>query len=260
MKSNDLDGFRPEFFVESLPHDLLRIGFSASGGLFRCRSRVVTVRVGENWAISVRAQASLVFPASFLVMLDVRRLDGELESATDSLTFEVGTLVPAGGEPLDAVDVCDLEPEMTAALQRAFFEAHGWPIGQRIDGDAEMEKTLPHFLRRKPAKPTTAGVGRNWRGLLPGKRTAVAAALLVGAGLVGYGLMAPKTPQDPLQAASGSDYAEMRERIRKEIVAAANSKNSAYGGLEGQNVTIATLKAMGLDPGKANTGCLVGVK
>ena len=47
---------------------------------------------------------------------------------------------------------------------------------------------------------------------------------------------------------------QVRERVKQ-----ANG-GANLGTMDGESVAIGTMKAMGLEPGKASAGCLVGVK
>lgn len=91
------------------------------------------------------------------------------------------------------------------------------------------------------------------------KRSVVASILLFGVGLIILGLIPARNDSLKL-AIQGSDYEVIQAKVKKEITAAANRDQPSIGGLQGQAIAIETMKAMGLDPGKANAGCLVGVK
>jgi hypothetical protein len=82
--------------------------------------------------------------------------------------------------------------------------------------------------------------------------------VLAGIVFIGYGILHKK--DESFAAVQGGDYSDLQEKVRKQIELAAKSGSPAIDSLQGQNVAIATMKAMGLDPGKANAGCLVGVK
>jgi len=64
---------------------------------------------------------------------------------------------------------------------------------------------------------------------------------------------------DPIQAATGAPDAALSERVRQQIEQAVRTPTDAPAGFIGSNVTRATMEAMGLKPGKANAGCLVGI-
>lgn len=65
---------------------------------------------------------------------------------------------------------------------------------------------------------------------------------------------------EPMGIALGDDYSDVSARVKAQVNAAARSGQPAVNTLAGQNVALETMRAMGLDPGKANAGCLVGVK
>jgi len=83
-------------------------------------------------------------------------------------------------------------------------------------------------------------------------------AVIAGVAFIGYGIL--HKPAESFEAAQGGDYSDLQEKIRKQIELAAKTGSPAIDSLQGQNVAIETMKAMGLDPGKANAGCLVGVR
>lgn len=96
---------------------------------------------------------------------------------------------------------------------------------------------------------------------LPSFNKVAAVATFVGAVILCYGLLLGNKPQTVAQN-EPNDFASLQEQIRQRIRAASPKEGgeSAFNSLQGQNIAVETLKQMGLDPGKANTGCLVGVK
>lgn len=93
------------------------------------------------------------------------------------------------------------------------------------------------------------------------KRNAMIATLLVAGSMVAYGALRPKAPEDAFRdALAQGNYADLQQKIREQVAAAGNDGDPSAFNLQGANVAIETMKAMGLDPGKANAGCLVGVK
>jgi hypothetical protein len=59
-------------------------------------------------------------------------------------------------------------------------------------------------------------------------------------------------------ATAGATNNALEAKIRNQIDQAVKNPGSVQG-FQGENVALATMKAMGLNPGKANAGCLVGV-
>jgi len=121
--------------------------------------------------------------------------------------------------------------------------------GQAPGGSGEPLGTEMHVP--VPAAQKRTG----WRRFLTVKRVALASVLLVGGGLVTVGLRANQAPT-PFAATNG---AEMDARVQAAISSSLRQPSNGDGLLQGQSVNLQTMRAMGLDPGKANTGCLVGV-
>lgn len=113
-------------------------------------------------------------------------------------------------------------------------------------------------------KKNAANTGtKRWR-RFGAQRLAIAATVVVALGFIGYGtLQAFSTPKDPFQdAMSRNDFSKLRSDIAQQMAKVAEQGDASVAfALQGKNnVTVDTLKAMGLDPGKANAGCLVGTK
>ncbi|MBR8427277.1 hypothetical protein [Burkholderia cenocepacia] len=143
--------------------------------------------------------------------------------------------------------------------QSAVFDAIGKLHDQRVAGGlqyvvgAHAAGTSPQLGGQ--LRPDAAAA-RRW--MSPGRLT-FAAAMLVALAMAGYGIYAKtRPPEDPIASALMSPDAQ--KRVNAMISGALKQPPEGGGILQGQSVTLDTLKAMGLDPGKANTGCLVGVR
>jgi len=102
------------------------------------------------------------------------------------------------------------------------------------------------------------------RGRFLSKKRVVIATVLVALALIAMGgYQTFVRPKDPLQQTLGSeDYSNLTAQIRQQMKQATSgdSGGNAFALKAQNNVSIDTLKAMGFDPGKANSGCLVGTK
>lgn len=197
--------------------------------------------------------------------LDVLSVD--VDSLPDSMPQELVVVAMRNDDRSTAAELArvtvgsdipeDFEADLRDAVQQAFFDA----MRDMTIGAAEVTEVAA----TAPGAASVAAVPGKKRGT---GRYALMAAVLLGAGLVGYGAYAsffhPTAPVTAAAAMSGTqDYSGLQAKIQKEIMAAAMSPTPAVNGVNGQkmdNVAIETMKAMGLDPGKANAGCLVGVK
>lgn len=156
-------------------------------------------------------------------------------------------------------------------FQAALGDAFETAIFEAMRQQAQIESmhsaaSLPNALPAVRAdRPTLDGSGssaampsspkRGWRRFLTVKRVLLASVLMVGAGFAVVGLRANQAPA-PFAAANGAD---MDARVQAAISASLRQPSNGEGLLQGQSVNLQTMRAMGLDPGKANTGCLVGV-
>lgn len=90
----------------------------------------------------------------------------------------------------------------------------------------------------------------------PGKIAFGAVVCTAALAMVGYGMF--HKPADQTLSMAGDP--NLTARIQQQIAAAVQNGDPSQGLLQGNSVTMSTMRAMGLDPGKANTGCLVGVR
>jgi len=127
--------------------------------------------------------------------------------------------------------------------------------------------------------PLSAGAGFTPTGVVPGfqpfsgkfsfkrfatKRWLVGGVVTLGLALVVFGAVRPKPADAPIDiqaALQSGDVAGLQKAIQDQVnLAGATAKPSAFSLNQGSNVALETMRQMGLDPGKANAGCLVGVK
>lgn len=89
----------------------------------------------------------------------------------------------------------------------------------------------------------------------------LATIVALGACTVAYGYVSKPAEQAAFAGLSygKEDQERLQEKIRKQVMSA-TADGSTLPGLDGQSVAQGTMRAMGLDPGKASAGCLVGVK
>ena len=258
MKTNPLVpdlSFFPLFYIDETQSRRFRIAFSApSSGNLRARGKYADVSLPENGVIEASVHAAEMEQdgsvRDFKVWINATGISGQIE---------VGVLTFIGSEVLTGAAIADVEAVLDEKVQQAFFAAL---TGRLPEAPAAEERTTT----RSAAVPAThAQPVSGWRRWLPRrmnwKLVAVGMISFVAVGLISYGAINSfSTPKDPIQQALDSeDYKGLQDRIRQQI-AANNSGNGEYGALQGQNIAIGTMKAMGLDPGKANSGCLVGVK
>ncbi|KVV07456.1 hypothetical protein [Burkholderia ubonensis] len=190
--------------------------------------------------------------------IDVFVVGGESRACVGRVHLDQSNLPEDSRERLrgDVIDALD------AAYQSAVFDAIGklheqeiskWQAGTQAVVGSVGGVSLSHADGRDSAG--SPGL-RRW--LSPG-RVVFASVMLVAAAMAGYGIYAKtRPPEDPIASALMGPDAQKRMNA---MISSALKQPSGDGGiLQGQSVTLDTLKAMGLDPGKANTGCLVGVK
>ena len=213
----------------------LRVAIGVRSDDVRIRGALTQAFWGPGDSLSVRVQ---------------RQSDVELHVFLDSSSQ--GTSVSLG-DVLCERALSDAEAtQIERSLQDAFFDA----LKVTVFGVERAEKqAVPadSLVRGQPAE--VDGETPPARARVPffkSHRIALGAVALVGVGLIGYGFLHhQKSQQDISQA----DFQDIQAQIRSQV----DSKQSP-GGLQGQNVAIQAMREMGLNPGKANTGCLVGVK
>lgn len=242
--------FFPQFFIDETQPRRFRIAFSApSTSNLLVRGKYADVSMAENGSVDVSVSGH--GPGCFKVCVNA-----------NSTTFEIG-MVTCRDLDVPAEDRADfenkLEDMLTNEVQQAFFAALAGqqrpevPAARPVRAAARLVET---------DTPRQGECSRWWRWVprRMSRKGISAAVALLAVGLIVYGaIQGFSKPKDPIQQALNSDnYKELQDRIRQQI--AANNGSGEFGPLQGQNIAIDTMKAMGLDPGKANSGCLVGVK
>lgn len=254
MKTNPLVpdlSFLPLFYIDETQSRRFRIAFSApSSSNLRVRGKYADVSLPENGVIEASVHAAEMEQdgsvRDFKVWINATGISGQIE---------VGVLTFIGSEVLTGAAIADVEAILDDKVQQAFFAA----LTGRAAPAAE-ERTTTRAAAVPAAQPVSG-----WRRWLPRrmnwKLVAVGMISFVAVGLISYGAINSfLTPKDSIQQALDSeDYKGLQDRIRQQI-ATNNSGNGEFGALQGQNIAIETMKSMGLEPGKANSGCLVGVK
>lgn len=241
--------FVPRFFVNASQAGRLRVAFNApSSSALDVRGRYADMPVAENGAsaeVTVESAEEQSWPCHmFFVMLSVKHGQELLQFNLGEVSY---TERPKALLTQDDIDA--MEDEMSKIAQHAFFEA--------LNPNSSYEPLrLTASEVKKIGQP---GQGRRrW-----GRKIGAGAVALIGLGLIAFGTLRNHGTEEPgpnpaQQVLSSGDYKELQDKIRAQV--AANNGNGEFGSLQGQNIAIDTMRAMGLDPGKANSGCLVGVK
>ncbi|CAE6794586.1 hypothetical protein R70006_05011 [Paraburkholderia domus] len=212
------------------------------------------------------------------VLIEPRKVaDAEVDHLcffiTDGATVaEVATVrIPDAASPLrgspSASDLAELKAAVQEAYQAAIFDAIGKLHEQRLTAAASgivapaaglAIAGMPGVAIAGNGQTLTAPSPDRW--ITPG-RAVFAVVVLIGLCLVAYGaLKKPAQQADPLNPLAASIDPQMTARIQQQIQASLGKPAAGGGILPGQSVTLDTLHAMGLETGKANTGCLVGVR
>lgn len=161
----------------------------------------------------------------------------------------------------DRMPLEKLRTVLNHQVQQEFFRARKSLFQPAPAPAAHITPVQPvETMSITPTPEVKAGRFASFKGLAT-KRNAMIATLLVAGSMVAYGALRPKAPEDAFRdALAQGNYADLQQKIREQVAAAGNGGDPSAFNLQGANVAIETMKAMGLDPGKANAGCLVGVK
>lgn len=235
--------FVPEFFIDETATRSFRVGLVvAASNDFRARVKYADVALPETGVVEtfvVAGERQEGKPLTFVVRLAVSGITAPVD---------IGTLTYVGEFDITDATLGDVVEELTSSVQQAFFSA--------LRGQAPTQAVVVRTATAKRAEPAPK---KSWRDTFLNKKVGIGTGVLAAA-LIGVGVVQYQKSQDPLQRALASDnYKDIQAQIRERI-AAAGKEGGAFSPLQGQNVAIETMKSMGLDPGKANTGCLVGVK
>ncbi|TKC90165.1 hypothetical protein FAZ69_08430 [Trinickia terrae] len=246
----------PQFFIQqkggaegttvrvklSLPHD----------DRFRVRTFIASMKGVEldDLYVDVEVEAA----GEILALLKTRTVDGERR---DAVCGELAALTQvSGGAQEKDLFVARLANELDRAFVDAVFAAGEQPA-MRAAAGAQAFADAP---AAPVVVPAVAG-GRGWRWLVP---ATYKAWLLTGVALCALALIAVGVVRQVRGAGNNADLSlagsnsALEARVRAQIDDAVRNPNGTQG-YNGMNVALATMRAMGLNPGKANAGCLVGV-
>lgn len=198
---------------------------------------------------------------------DDHEIVGFLHSNWGAESVRVNLMTSTFKVPVSDTDLM----EFSAAIELAFFDAINalvitcatvqMSVAQTAVAEGLVVSHSAQISQSTEGNTAKARFGRFFR-----SRNLIVVGLLFGGAVTVYGMVGSRTGSDVgIKAAmAGDGYEDLQAQIRAQIQAAAKSDSpllgGTVGGLGGQNVAIETMKAMGLDPGKANAGCLVGVK
>lgn len=223
-----------------------------TGYTAHCKTPVLAAKAGDSLAVQV---SSIDVESDHLFSVTVG-VDG-----TESDVVELARVTAVGVEPKEfSMDLLD-------SVQHALFTAMR-SLVPTVTATASspvvhQQVRAEHAATADEHHPGLDEPKAVWR-RSPLRAAVLGCVVVVSVGLIGYGLVPPVGDKvgRPISAdAVGTqDYSDMQKRIQTQIRAAANSATPAESAQNMDNVSIATMRAMGLDPGKANAGCLVGVK
>lgn len=217
----------------------------------------------------VAVKARLTLPAdetftvkSFIASVEATNFDDiAVEVADDGDDIAVLLHGGPGGKKARAATITP--HEMDASQKASFLIRLSNAIDEAFGSamfDATVAAQAPTAAAGVTVGSVTVGVPGGAKSGRPSRFAlgVVIAAVFAGVSLMAYGYLRPKTDQTAQSAQSqiGGDSA-MSARIREQIDQAVRNP-SPTGGFNGTNVALETMKAMGLNPGKANAGCLVG--
>jgi hypothetical protein len=161
---------------------------------------------------------------------------------------------PLGRVNMDGQGDQAVVKQLTSALQRLWFRAIT-EVEVQPDAPGNAQPQARESVDDIAEKAVTATAKAKKKSPIPVKAVVGAVLLAAAAGAVAYGQFRPKPEQSP-QAQAVGDPNSIANAIRQQMAASGGTSDTA---LAGQNIAIGTLRAMGLEPGKANTGCLVGI-
>lgn len=204
-----------------------------AGYTVQCKSVAIDCLRDDALSVGVRRAEGSADSTRYVVSIDVA-----------GASHEIATVAVTG----DAQAMAELPDMLQDEMQRELFRVMGGlvpvvaaPVVQAATGAGVVVKSATPALIL-------------WK-------AAVVTLVVLALGIMGYGLTRQKsaTPNDPDQLAQ-ADFSDLQKRIRAEITEAAKSGKPAINNANISNISIETMRAMGLDPGKANAGCLVGVQ
>lgn len=221
----------------------------------------------QSGGVAVKARLTLPADETFTVKSFIASVEA---TSFDDITVQVAddggdiAVLLHGGPGGNTARAATITPhDMDAAKKASFLIRLSNAIDEAF-GSAMFNATVAAQAPIAAAGPTVASVSGDAHGVARSGRPSrfalgvVIAAVFAGVSLMAYGYLRPKTDQTAQSAQSpiAGDSA-MSARIREQIDQAVRNP-SPTAGFNGTNVALETMRAMGLNPGKANAGCLVG--
>lgn len=256
-----MNTFQPELTIHAVDagtERTYRFAFYLPRGdnyVARCKSPSLVARVDDSLAVLVDRVENT---REYSVAVGVER--------DNAVRVELARITVNSDEALQ--DGFDLD--LLDAVQHAVFKAMGSlvpTVAVALSASVMPQDGLARGVDTQGSGGTAGMVpAAGWRSRVQftKRNVAMASVLVVGFAFAAYGAYGTyinKTRGGITADVVGTpDYADLQEKIRKQITEAAKSGTPATAGENMDNVAIATMRAMGLDPGKANAGCLVGVK
>ncbi|UEC05582.1 hypothetical protein [Burkholderia vietnamiensis] len=256
----------PQFFIQQkggLNGHEVRVKLSLQqDDRFRMRTFIVSASGVSADDLGVHTEVEAT--GEIRVLLVAHTVDGKRENVVCGELAEISAL----GE-VDEKEKNLFVARLGNDLDRAFADA--------VFALGEPQVALAHAVVQAGAVggplvpgPSLASIGlavkpaaTGWKAFVPAtpKAWLVTGVVVCALALVVYGVVrqvrgAGQQAQDDL-ALSGPNGA-LEAKIKSQIDDAVRNPNSTAG-YNGMNVALATMRAMGLNPGKANAGCLVGL-
>jgi hypothetical protein len=226
----------------SLPHD----------DRFRVRSFIASVKVTEPDDLYVDVQVEAA--GAIRVLLKTREVDGDRRHVVCGELAELTQITGDEGEK--KLFVARLANELDHAFADAVFAIGEVPALSAGVGAAALAAAPV----ASAMQPVVAGT-RSARWMIP---ASVKAWVLTGLVLCALALIAVGVARQVRGAGQSADPSlpvpndALESQVRAKIDDAVRNPNSTQG-YNGMNVALATMRAMGLNPSKANAGCLVGL-
>jgi hypothetical protein len=232
----------------SLPHD----------DRFRVRSLIANVKAVEadDLYVDVEVEADGVIR----VLLKTRMVDGERR---DMVCGELAELTLISG---DSAEKDPFVARLANQLDHAFADAV-FAMGEVPALSVDIGAPAPAYAGVPIGAPVQQSEARDAQGMrvfIPASAKAwlLTAVVACALGLIAVGVVRQVHGSGQTDDSSGASIAgpsdALEANVRAQIDRAVRDPNGTQG-YNGMNVALATMKAMGLNPGKANAGCLVGL-
>ncbi|ARL04335.1 hypothetical protein [Burkholderia pseudomallei] len=258
----------PQFFIQQkggLNGHEVRVKLSLQqDDRFRVRTFIVNASGVSADDLGVQTEVEATGEIRVLLVAHTIEIDGKRESQVCGELAEVSALGTLDEQEKNLF-VARLGNDLDRALADAVFAlgepqvapAHAVVQTAAVGGPLVPGPALASIgLAVKPA-------ATGWKAFVPSTTKAwlVTGVVLCALALVAYGVVRQvrgggQQAQDDL-ALAGPNGA-LQAKIKSQIDDAVRNPNSTAG-YNGMNVALATMRAMGLNPGKANAGCLVGL-